>query len=107
MIQGLASAHYPEYEPKAWHLTLIIFAMLIVQALMNMYAFPLIPWIELCAGILHVSLFVIFLVVFVALAPRHSAEFVFLKTQSWSGWNSDFASWNIGLLTPVWGFVGT
>ncbi|CAI7677715.1 unnamed protein product [Penicillium pancosmium] len=106
MIQGLASAHYPEYDPKAWHLTLIIFAMLIVQALMNMYAFPLIPWIELCAGILHVSLFVIFLVVFVALAPRHSAEFVFLKTQSWSGWNSDFASWNIGLLTPVWGFVG-
>ena len=73
---------------------------------MNMYAFPLIPWIELCAGILHVSLFVVFLVVFVALAPRHSAEFVFLKTQSWSGWNSDFASWNIGLLTPVWGFVG-
>lgn len=107
MIQGLASANYPEYEAKAWHLTLIIFAMLIVQALMNMYAFPLIPWIELCAGVLHVSLFVIFLVVFVALAPRHSAEFVFLRTQSWSGWNSDFASWNIGLLTPVWGFVGS
>lgn len=106
MLQGLASANYPQYEAKSWHLTLIIFAMLIVQALMNMYAFSLIPWIELMAGVLHVCLFIVFLVVFVSLAPRHSAEFVFLRTQSNSGWNSDFASWNIGLLTPVWGFVG-
>lgn len=106
MIQGLASANHPNYEAKPWHLTLIIFAMLIVEALMNMYAFSLIPWIELMAGVLHVCLFVIFLVVLVALAPRHSAEFVFLRTQSMSGWKSDFASWNIGLLTPVWGFVG-
>jgi len=106
IIQGLASANYPGYEAKAWHLTLIIIAMLTIEALMNMYTFSLIPWIELVAGVLHVCLFVVFLVVFITLAPRHTAEFVFLRTESAGGWNSDFASWNIGLLTPVWGFVG-
>ena len=106
MIQGLASANHPDYDPKRWHLTLIIFAILIAEALMNMYAFWLIPWIELMAGVLHICLFIIFLVVFATLAPRHTAEFVFLRTQSLSGWNNTFASWNIGLLTPVWGFVG-
>ncbi|KAL5357146.1 amino acid permease [Aspergillus floccosus] len=106
MLQGLASVNYPEYEAKQWHVTLIIFAMLIVQALMNMYTFWLIPWIELMAGVLHICLLVIFLVVFATLAPRHTAEFVFLRTQSLSGWNNTFASWNIGLLTPTWGFVG-
>lgn len=108
MIQGLATANYPSYaaEAKPWHLTLIIFAILIIQALMNMYTFSIIPWIELLAGVLHVCLFIIFVVVFVSLAPRHSADFVFLHSESSSGWNSGFASWNIGLLTPVWGFVG-
>lgn len=105
MIQGLARVNYPEYEPKQWHLTLIIFGMLIVEALMNMYTFWLIPWIEMLAGILHICLLVVFLVVFVALAPRHTPEFVFLNTQSNSGWGR-FPAWNIGLLTPVWGFVG-
>ncbi|KAJ5252306.1 hypothetical protein N7489_002716 [Penicillium chrysogenum] len=105
MIQGLASVNYPEYEPKQWHITLIIVGMLIVQALMNMYTFWRIPWIEMLAGILHICLLIVFLVVLVALAPRHTPEFVFLHTQSTSGW-ANFPAWNIGLLTPVWGFVG-
>ena len=105
MIQGLASVNYPGYEPKQWHLTLIIIGMLVVEALMNMYTFWLIPWIEMLAGILHICLLVVFLVVFTCLAPRHTPEFVFLRTQSSSGW-TPFPAWNIGLLTPVWGFVG-
>ncbi|KAE8311552.1 amino acid permease [Aspergillus transmontanensis] len=105
-IQGLAITNYPDYVPERWHLTLIIFAILIVEGLMNMYTFQLIPWIELLAGVLHVVLFIIFLVVFVALAPRHTPEYVFLTTQAQSGWNNPFVSWNIGLLTPTWGFVG-
>lgn len=106
MIQGLAIVNYPDYEPKRWHLTLIMFAMLIVEALMNMYTFWLIPWIELLAGVLHIIMFIIFLVVFAALAPRHTADYVFLTTESSSGWTDSFISWNIGLLTPTWGFVG-
>lgn len=106
MIQGLASVNYPEYNRKQWHITLIIIGMLIIEALMNMYTFWLIPWIEMLAGILHICLLIVFLVVFTALAPRHTPEFVFLHTQSTSGW-AEFPAWNIGLLTPVWGFVGT
>ncbi|KAK2765649.1 hypothetical protein FQN54_008505 [Arachnomyces sp. PD_36] len=106
MIQGLAILNYPDYVPERWHLTLIILAMLVVEGLMNMYTFWLIPWIELLAGILHVVLFIVFVVVLVALAPRHSPEFVFLKGASGSGWTNKFVSWNIGLLTPTWGFVG-
>jgi choline transport protein len=106
MIQGLAIVNNPDYVPQRWHLTLIIFAMLIFQALMNMFAFWLIPWVELLAGILHVLLFFVFLVVMVALAPRHTADWVFLNTEANSGWTNNFVAWNIGLLTPTWGFVG-
>lgn len=106
MIQGPAKLNYPIYVPERWHLTLIIFAMLIVEALMNMYTFWLIPWIELIAGILHIMLFTIFVVVLVTLAPRHNASFVFFDRASASGWDNSFVSWNLGLLTPTWGFVG-
>ncbi|KAJ5124382.1 Amino acid/polyamine transporter I [Penicillium bovifimosum] len=105
MIQGLASANYPEYEPESWHITLIIIGMLVVESLMNMYTFWLIPWIEMLAGILHICLLIVFLVVFTTLGTRHKPEFVFSYTESSSGW-AKFPAWNIGLLTPVWGFVG-
>ena len=106
MLQSLAAANYPNYDPKPFHVTLIIFALLIVEGLMNMFTWFLIPWIELLAGILHIVLFVIFVVVFVTLAPRHSAEFVFMKAASSSGWQNKFVSFNLGLMTPTWGFVG-
>ena len=106
MIQGLVQLNNPDYVPERWHLTVIIIATLIVQGLMTMYAFWLIPWIELLAGILHIVLFIVYVVVLVTLAPRHTADFVFFKQQTSSGWSNGFLSWNIGLLTPTWGFVG-
>jgi choline transport protein len=106
MLQSLVAANYPSYEPKAWHLTLLIFALLVMGGLMNMYAWFLIPWLETLAGVLHILLFVVFVVVLVTVAPRHSADFVFLKSASSSGWNNQFVSFNMGLMTPTWGFVG-
>ncbi|KAK2810929.1 hypothetical protein FQN50_002520 [Emmonsiellopsis sp. PD_5] len=106
MLQGVVVANYPSYEPQRWHLTMITFAMLIVQGLMHMYAFWLIPWVELVTGVLHIVLFVVFVTILVAMGPRHSANFVFFSEQSSSGWNNSYISWNLGLLTPTWGFVG-
>jgi hypothetical protein len=106
MLQSLVAANYPNYEPQAWHVTLLIFALLVVGGLMNMYTWFLIPWLETLAGLLHIVLFVIFVVVLVTLAPRHSAEFVFTKSASSSGWTNQFISFNMGLMTPTWGFVG-
>lgn len=106
ILQGIVTFNYPDYIPERSHLTLVIFAMLVIQCLMNMYTFFLIPWIELAAGILHVVLFIIFVVVLLTTAPRHSADFVFFESSTSSGWSNSFVSWNLGLLTPTFGFVG-
>lgn len=106
MLQSLIAANYPNYVAEAWHMTLIIFALLILEGLMNMYTWFLIPWFELLAGVLHILLFIIFVVVLVTLAPKHSAEFVFFKQDSESGWNNPFVSFNLGLWSCTWGFVG-
>lgn len=107
MIQALVVASYPNYVSKGWHVTLIIYALLIVQGLMNQYAFWTIPWIEMLSGLLHVIMWLVFVSVLVTLAPRHSSHFVFLeKSSALSGWDNDYVSWNLGMLTATWGFVG-
>ncbi|OAL23813.1 hypothetical protein AYO22_06132 [Fonsecaea multimorphosa] len=96
MIQALVIANYPTYIPHGWHVTLIIYALLLVQGLMNQYAFWTIPWIELLSGFLHVIMWVVFVAVLVTLAPRHTADFVFLEKSALSGWNNEYVSFNLG-----------
>lgn len=97
----------PSYVPERWHTTLIIFALMLFQLFMNLYGWRLIPMLEVAAGVLHVALFVIFIAVLLAMAPKQSAEFVFVQSMPpSSGWTNSFVAWNLGLITPVWGFVG-
>ena len=106
MLQSLIVVNNPSYVPERWHLTLIIFALVIFQGLMNVYTFWIIPWIELMAGILHILMFIIFVAVLTSLSSRHKSEWVFFNRETQSGWNNSYVSWNLGLLTPTWGFVG-
>lgn len=64
VLLGLVSTNYPDYVYRPWHLTLAIIAQLVVLGLVNMYAFRVIPWLELLAGVLHVVLWFFFIVVF-------------------------------------------
>ncbi|KAK2024776.1 LPXTG-domain-containing protein [Colletotrichum zoysiae] len=106
IIIGLVSTNYPSYQFQPWHITMVIIAQLVACGLINMYAFRTIPWMELLAGVLHVALWLVFVVVLLALAPRASAEFVFFERTVSSGWTNGFVSWNIGMLVPAWGFIG-
>jgi choline transport protein len=107
MIQALVVASYPDYTPQGWHVTLIIYALLLVQGLMNQYAFWSIPWIESLSGFVHVITWVVFVAVLLKYADKHSAEFVFTSSSALSGWTNSYVSWNLGMLTATWAFVGT
>jgi amino acid transporter len=106
ILQSLVQLNNPNYVGQKWHITLIIYAMLLVQGLMNDYTFWLIPWIELFAGIGHVALFVVFIIVLVVMGPRHDAHDIFIQQDISSGWSNTFISWNLGMLTCAWSFTG-
>ncbi|KAK3699702.1 hypothetical protein LTR37_016307 [Vermiconidia calcicola] len=102
----IVAASYPGYTVQSWQTILVMYAYLIVLGLLNMYGFFLIPWIEFLAGLLHVILWIVFAAVLLTLAPRHSSHFVWLEKANLSGWESDFVSFNLGLVLITWGFVG-
>ncbi|OAG37287.1 hypothetical protein AYO21_08472 [Fonsecaea monophora] len=108
ILQQLAMLNHPSYVPETWHITLIMIAILLVQGLINSFGttFAVVPWLELVAGILHVCLFVLFLVVLVVMGSRHSAEFIFLERSISSGWTDTYIAWNLGMLTCAWSFTG-
>lgn len=74
---------------------------------MNIYNFQIIPWVELMAGVLHITLFVVFVVVMASLGSKNSRDFIFLQTNyDSSGWENRYISWNVGMLTCVWSLTG-
>lgn len=102
----LVSVNYPTYTLEPWHTILLMGGFLIALGLINVYAFWSVPWVEFMAGILHITLWIVFIAVLLVMAPRHSANFVFLEKANESGWESDFVSFNLAIILITWGFVG-
>lgn len=106
IISTMVSVRYPDYVSKPWHVTLIMYAFLVILGLLNQFAFWMIPWLEMAAGLLHIMLFIAFAAVLCTSGGRHSSDFVFSTKANLSGWNNDFVSFNLGIVLITWGFVG-
>ncbi|ROW16412.1 hypothetical protein VPNG_02830 [Cytospora leucostoma] len=107
LLESAIELNNPGWTAKGWHTALLMIAICAAHMLLNMYFVKLIPWLEMVAGVLHVCLFVIFVVVMAVMGSRHDASFVFVESSTSSGWEKDpTVAWNIGMLTAVTSFVG-
>lgn len=109
-ITSIVQLNYPDYSSKLWHTTLMVWAMIAIWVSFNLFKFGRwVPWIESAAGFLHIVLFITFSITLLVLSPKHTVDFVFLSrvdSRTTSGWQNSFISWNLGLQTSVWAFVG-
>ncbi|KAM5344334.1 hypothetical protein ACJ41O_012871 [Fusarium nematophilum] len=105
LLESMINLNHPNYIAGGWHTSVLVIAMCVLQGVMNVYAFKLIPWIELVAGVLHVCLFVVFVVVLAVMGTRNDSSFWLSRNIS-SGWEDTYISWNLGMLTCVWSFTG-
>ncbi|KAH7040331.1 amino acid permease [Microdochium trichocladiopsis] len=105
LLEASIQFNYPEYENGGWRTTLIVMGLLLFLTVINIWFFRIVPWVELVAGIVNVCFFFITLITLWIMSPRNSPSFI-LTTTKFSGWESDFVSWNVGMLTQVWMFIG-
>lgn len=103
VLEGMIQLTHPSYEPGGWHTTLIIFVTMAFCSGINLFAFRLVPWFELLAGILNACLLVIFLVVLWVMSPRNSTD-VFFESNVSSGWDNYFVAANLGALSNIFLF---
>ncbi|KAH1337206.1 hypothetical protein KXW98_001546 [Aspergillus fumigatus] len=109
-ILGLVSFNRESYHIERYQGTLLMWAVLIIPIIINIYARRVLAVIEVAAGIMHIVFLPVTIAVLVALAPRNPDEFVWNTFVSGiSGWSSPGVAWAVGLLgvvTPLGGVDG-
>lgn len=104
-LEALIEFNNPDYTAKGWHTTLMVMAICVQQGFMNMYTFKIVPWLELLCGVLHVALWVVWVIIMGVMGTRHNKEFLLVDSSS-SGWNNSFVSWNLGMTCLTWSLTG-
>jgi len=99
---ALLTFHNPTYEGKSWHITLLMWAFIIVAVGGNLFLRRILNVFEVIAGICHVLFVIAAIIVLTTLGNRTNSEFVFTTLiNDVSGWSNPGVSWNLGLITVV------
>ncbi|KAF2473755.1 amino acid transporter [Lindgomyces ingoldianus] len=105
-IQGLILLNHASYEPKPWHGTLLIWAILFVCLVFNTFFSKTLPLVEGIIVILHVAGFIAVLIVLWVMADRAPVDVVFKLFEDNMGWGSTPLSVMVGLVGAASCFVG-
>ncbi|KAL6704953.1 hypothetical protein ACN47E_007498 [Coniothyrium glycines] len=107
MITSLAIFNHENYVPERWHTSLIMIAVMIIPITCNLWFRKVIDVFEMTGGVLHVGLFIVFIIVLIVFGPTSDSNYVF-KTLVWeeSGWNNKGVSWGLGLLSMTFSVTG-
>lgn len=106
-IQGLVINSQSTYQAERWHGTLMVIAVILVSLLFNSFLSKGLPHVETATLFLHVSLFVIILVVITVMSPTKSSNSdVWTLFLNQGGYESKGLSFFVGLITPVFAFTG-
>jgi len=105
---GLVVFNNENYVPKAWHISLTMWALIAILFISNLWFRQLINMFELFGGLFHIIFFISSIITLVVLARRSLTGFVFnTLTTGQSGWNNPGVSWGIGLLTLTYALTGS
>lgn len=97
----------PSYAPAQWHGTLIMWVIVAMSSLVNIYGIKIVPALQMVGGIMHITFFIAIIVPIILLARRSTSEFVFTELlTSEQGWQSGGVAWCLGMLTVTYCFLG-
>ncbi|KAF9073083.1 putative GABA permease [Rhodocollybia butyracea] len=101
IIQALIVINQPDYTAEGWKGTLLVFAIILIVYVVNVWAWKFIAPIQNLFLFLHVAGFIIIIVVLWTLAPHQSAHVVFTEFTSRSGWSNIGVSLMVGQITAM------
>ncbi|RAL08248.1 amino acid transporter [Aspergillus homomorphus CBS 101889] len=107
ILQNAVAMNRPEYNPQGWHVTLIMWGILLICAILNTWLGMILPVLEVFIGIVHVLGFFAVLIPIVYLGPKADAKSVFVQTFNLGGWRDITLATFVGLKGIVGAFLGT
>lgn len=107
IVTALAIFNYDQYEPKNWHTTLIMWGLILVPVVFNVWRRRLLNPFEIMGGVFHVVFFITSVVTLIKMGRPSSSDYVFNTfTVGESGWSNRGVSWALGLLTITFSVSG-
>lgn len=106
-LQALVYVNNPNgYVPQRWQGMLFYDLVLAYALVINVYGVRILAGTNSAAGVLHITAFVAIVCVLGAMAPKRTAEFVFVETTNATGWSNNGVAWLIGLLSTTYSMLG-
>lgn len=105
IIQGLITINNPNYQPTNWQGTLLVFAMVSLVFVSNIWGARTVPGAQTFLLVVHVGGFLAILIVLWALAPKTPAKVVFTQFSNGGRWSSMGLSLMIGQISAIFGLT--
>jgi len=103
IIQALITVNNPNYDAKAWQGTLLVFAMVLVLFVANIWGARDLPMIQNILLVVHVFGFLAVIIVLWVMAPRNSAKVAFTQFTNEGGWPTMGLSLMVGQISAIYG----
>lgn len=104
-IQGLITVNYPKYDPKDWQGTLLIFAMVLIIYIFNIWGARVLPMFQNVLLMLHVFGFSALIIILWVVGRAQPAKAVFTEFSNGGGWSSMGLSLMVGQISAVFGCI--
>ena len=106
LIQGMIVLNNPQYDPKRWQGTLLLWAVVLVAVFINTVISSLLPMLEGLILIIHVLGFFAIMIPLLYMSPHNSSSSVFTTFVNGGGWGSRGLSFWVGIIGNVFAFLG-
>lgn len=88
-------------------MTWLVYSLFLVAPTLSNFGPIFLRRLNLCGAVFNIANFLIWAIVFLAIAPKNSAEFVFTKFINTSGWTSPGWVFILAMYVPIYGLYGT
>ncbi|KAF2141107.1 uncharacterized protein K452DRAFT_229389 [Aplosporella prunicola CBS 121167] len=105
LIQSCATVAYPEYAPTNWQGTLMVFAVLGLVGILNIWGSSAMPVFQNMMLVVHVFGFLSLIIILWVLAPHNTAETVFTGFTNQGGWSTMGLSLMVGQISAVYACI--
>ena len=106
LIQGMIVLNNPQYDPKRWQGTLLLWAVVFVAVIINTIISNLLPMLEGLILIIHVLGFFAIMIPLVYMSSHGSSSSVFTTFVDGGAWGSRGLSFWVGIIGNVFAFLG-
>jgi choline transport protein len=107
IIQALITVNNPSYSPENWQGTLLVFSMVLVLFIANIWGAKSLPMLQNILLVVHCFGFFAVIIVLWVLAPRNSAKKVFTEFTNEGGWSTMGLSLMVGQISAIYGSICT